>query len=164
VGNGGYGQLRCALRILPGCLPAIDLLPTQRLRIVGLRRLFNTRIIAISHHYLVNLLGAAFLPITMASSSSGYIAIRDDASLKSLSNNERSFLQTCAFGDDSQKRPLLLLLLRGDGREATELRSLRLMLHRWDNGAACTVQWGQTRITSTVSAELMVPNPDRESA
>ncbi|EEC43406.1 predicted protein, partial [Phaeodactylum tricornutum CCAP 1055/1] len=52
--------------------------------------------------------------------------------------------------------------LRTDGRVWNQLRSSRLSLTRWENGATCTTQWGKgTRVSCTCTAELLPPNPDR---
>jgi exosome complex component RRP45 len=91
----------------------------------------------------------------MASASS-YIPIRDDAGLKSLSTTERDFTRTCALHSPRS--------LRTDGRNWNQLRHQRLNLIRWENGSSCTLQWGtSTRVTATVSAELIPPVPDRPS-
>lgn len=85
--------------------------------------------------------------------SSTYVAIRDDKSFRSVSLNERDFLQTGAHGQT---------ILRPDGRKSDEIRQVRMKLGRWDNGAECTVQWGVgTRVTSLCTAELVPPAPDR---
>ncbi len=82
-----------------------------------------------------------------------YAAIRDDKSFRSVSLNERSFLQRGAHGPTA---------LRLDGRRDDEIRKVKLKLGRWENGAECTVQWGAgTRVTSLCTAELMPPSPDR---
>ncbi|CAJ1943192.1 unnamed protein product [Cylindrotheca closterium] len=81
-----------------------------------------------------------------------YVAIRDDSGIRSLSVNERDFLRTCVHGNTT---------LRIDGRTGQELRRVRLQLGRWDNGAECTVQWGNTRVSSLCSAQLVPPSPDR---
>lgn len=82
-----------------------------------------------------------------------YATIRDDYGLKSLSNNERDFLRSCADREH---------ILRVDGRRGHELRKMRLQLERWDNGAECTVQWGRgTRVTALCSADLVPPSSDR---
>jgi exosome complex component RRP45 len=94
----------------------------------------------------------------MLDDSAGYVAIRDDAGRKSsLSINEGDFLRNSALRNnaDDNNKPL-----RGDGRQAAELRKIRLQLGRWDNGAECTAQWGYTRVTSTCTAELVPPSPD----
>jgi exosome complex component RRP45 len=91
----------------------------------------------------------------MASASS-YIPIRDDAGLKSLSTTERDFTRACALHSPRS--------LRTDGRNWNQLRHQRLQLIRWENGSSCTLQWGtSTRVTATVSAELIPPVPDRPS-
>jgi exosome complex component RRP45 len=89
----------------------------------------------------------------MAPAVSNYVSIRDDAGLKSLSRNERSFTRDCAL---RQPKPLRL-----DGRTAQQVRPVRLHLGRWDHGSECTVQWGNTRVTSLCTAELVRPNLDR---
>lgn len=81
-----------------------------------------------------------------------YIAIRDDSGIRSLSVNERDFLRKCVRRNN---------IIRLDGRTGQELRRVRLQLGRWDNGSECTVQWGNTRISSSCSAELVPPSPDR---
>jgi exosome complex component RRP45 len=88
--------------------------------------------------------------------ASSYIAIRDDAGLKSLSTTERDFTRACALHTPRS--------LRTDGRNWNQLRHQRLNLIRWENGSSCTLQWGtSTRVTATVSAELIPPVPDRPS-
>jgi exosome complex component RRP45 len=85
--------------------------------------------------------------------SSTYVAVRDDKTFRSLSLNERDFLRDGAHSST---------ILRLDGRRGDEIRKVRLKLGRWDNGAECTVQWGVgTRITSLCTAELVPPSPDR---
>jgi exosome complex component RRP45 len=86
---------------------------------------------------------------------SNYVAIRDDAGLKSLSANERDFLRSCALSER---------VLREDGRTSNQPRKVRMQLGRWDNGAEVTVQWGVgTRVTALMSAEIVPPSPDRPS-
>lgn len=91
---------------------------------------------------------------------STYISIRDDDGLKSLSRNERAFTRECALPaltpGKSHRRSL-----RVDGRSLEQVRPVRLHLGRWDHGAECTVQWGNTRVTSLCTAELVRPNLDR---
>jgi len=91
---------------------------------------------------------------------STYISIRDDSGLKSLSRNERAFTRECAlraFGNANSRSKAL----RVDGRSSEQVRPVRLHLGRWDHGAECTVQWGNTRVTSLCTAELVRPNLDR---
>ena len=85
--------------------------------------------------------------------ASNYVSIRDDAGSRSLSRNERVFTRECAL---RVSRPL-----RIDGRTANQVRPVRLHLGRWDHGAECTVQWGNTRVTSLCTAELVRPHLDR---
>jgi exosome complex component RRP45 len=88
--------------------------------------------------------------------ASAYIPVRDDAGLKSLSTTERDFTRECALHSPRS--------LRTDGRNWNQLRHQRLHLIRWENGSSCTLQWGtSTRVTATVSAELIPPVPDRPS-
>lgn len=91
-----------------------------------------------------------------------YISIRDDDGLRSLSRNERAFTRECALGtgtfnNHSRRRRSL----RVDGRTMDQVRPVRLHLGRWDHGSECTVQWGNTRVTSLCTAELVRPNLDR---
>ena len=105
--------------------------------------------------------------------SSSYVTIRDDSGIRSLSVNEREFLRSCALknaepcgddGNDSDDYRNSSKLLRCDGRMGNDVRNVRMKLGRWDNGAECTVQWGAgTRVTSTCSAELVPPSPDRSN-
>ena len=80
-----------------------------------------------------------------------YIAIRDD-STRFMSVNEREFVRKSVHEKS---------VLRLDGRTEHEFRRVRLQLARWDNGAECTVQWGNTRVSSSCSAELVPPSSDR---
>ena len=82
-----------------------------------------------------------------------YVSIRDDAGIQSLSQNERAFVRAGALHPRRS--------LRVDGRNAEQVRPVRLNLGRWDHGAECTVQWGHTRVTSLCTAELVRPNLDR---
>lgn len=86
-----------------------------------------------------------------------HVAIRDDAGLKSLSTNERNFLRSCALAEHSSR------VIRGDGRGPGDLRKIQTTLNRWDNGAECTVQWGSTRVSATLTGSLQPPNPERPS-
>lgn len=88
----------------------------------------------------------------MASTSTSYISIRDDA--KSLSLNEREFLRAGALGKDASK------VLRVDGRGPGDLRKLKLHLSRRNNGAECTVQWGETRVSAEINASLQPPSSE----
>ena len=85
---------------------------------------------------------------------SPYVSIRDDANLRSLSQNERTFTRECALASNRKS-------LRVDGRTSDEVRPVRLHLSRWDFGSECTVQWGSTRVTALCTAELVRPNLDR---
>lgn len=91
---------------------------------------------------------------------STYVSIREDDGLKSLSRNERAFTRECALPaltpGKSHRRSL-----RVDGRSLEQVRPVQLHLGRWDHGAECTVQWGNTRVTSLCTAELVRPNLDR---
>ena len=93
----------------------------------------------------------------MSIRSSAYVAIRDDAGVKSLSTNERIFLRSCALAEQAPN------VLRGDGRGPGDLRKIQTTLNRWDNGAECTVQWGSTRVSATLTGQLQPPNPERPS-
>jgi exosome complex component RRP45 len=92
-------------------------------------------------------------------SSTSYITIRDDGG--GLSVNERDFLRQCALRgtteeNDSQKT------LRLDGRGPNDVRNIQTRLHRWDNGAEATIQWGRgTRVSAICRAELVPPSLDR---
>ena len=89
--------------------------------------------------------------------SSGYVAIRDDQT-SSLSLNEQAFLRAAALRTTSTSSKKTL---RVDGRQAAELRTIRLQLGRWDNGAECTAQWGSsTKVTATCTAALVPPSSD----
>ncbi|CAB9525251.1 complex component RRP45 [Seminavis robusta] len=90
------------------------------------------------------------MPLATASTASSYISIRDDA--RSLSRNERAFTRECALRTKA---------LRLDGRTSEQVRPVRLHMGRWDHGAECTVEWGNTRVTSLCTAELVRPNLDR---
>lgn len=82
-----------------------------------------------------------------------YVAVRDDAGIRSLSLNEKAFLRSSALSSPA---------LRVDGRRENDLRKIRLQLGRWDNGAECTVQWGVgTRVTAMCTADLVPPSQDR---
>jgi exosome complex RNA-binding protein Rrp42 (RNase PH superfamily) len=84
-------------------------------------------------------------------SSSTYISIRDDG--RSLSLNERNFVRDGAFSSR-----------RIDGRGPADLRKVKLHLTRKDNGAECTVQWGETRVSAETTASLQPPqSEDRPS-
>ena len=90
-----------------------------------------------------------FLFKTMSSTT--YISIRDDG--RSLSSNERTFVRESAFSS-----------LRIDGRGPGDLRKIKLHLSRKENGAECTVQWGETRVSAEISASLQPPpSEDRPS-
>ncbi|GKY98816.1 hypothetical protein MPSEU_000837700 [Mayamaea pseudoterrestris] len=97
--------------------------------------------------------------------SSAYIPIRDDAGPKSLSRVEREFITSAAAGSATSKNAIRQTsrLLRTDGRAWNQLRSHRLELARWDEGASATVQWGSsTRIICVCTASIVPPpNPDR---
>ena len=93
----------------------------------------------------------------MSTRSSIYVAIRDDAGVRSLSTNERVFLRSCALAEHSPN------VLRGDGRGPGDLRKIQTTLNRWDNGAECTVQWGSSRVSATLTGLLQPPNPERPS-
>jgi exosome complex component RRP45 len=83
------------------------------------------------------------------------IPIRNDTGVKFLANVERDFILSCALRENRR-------VLRTDGRVWNQLRSSRLSLTRWENGATCTTQWGKgTRVSCTCTAELLPPNPDR---
>lgn len=83
--------------------------------------------------------------------SSTYISIRDDG--RSLSLNERNFVRDGAFSSR-----------RIDGRGSADLRKVKLHLTRKDNGAECTVQWGETRVSAEITASLQPPqSEDRPS-
>jgi exosome complex RNA-binding protein Rrp42 (RNase PH superfamily) len=83
--------------------------------------------------------------------SSNYISIRDDG--RSLSLNERNFVRDGAFSSR-----------RIDGRGPGDLRKIKLHLSRKDNGAECTVQWGETRVSAEITASLQPPpSEDRPS-
>ncbi|KAG7336775.1 3' exoribonuclease family, domain containing protein [Nitzschia inconspicua] len=96
-------------------------------------------------------------------SSTAYVTIRDDSGLASLSVNERDFLRSCALRgaattkeEDEDDNPSKVLRL--DGRRGHDVRTIKLRLHRWDNGAETTVQWGAgTRVSAVCSAELVPP-------
>ena len=79
----------------------------------------------------------------------GYISIRDDSGVKSLSSVEREFVQNGALHG-----------IRTDGRRWDQVRPQRLFLVRGENTATATVQWG-SRVTCTCSASLIPPHPDR---
>lgn len=86
--------------------------------------------------------------------SASYVVVRNDSGVKSLSTNERDFVRTGALSTPS--------VIRMDGRRDDEIRKVRLHFERWDNGAECTVQWGVgTRVTSSCTADLVPPSPDR---
>ena len=102
--------------------------------------------------------------------SSPYIPIRDDSGLKSLSRVEREFITTACSGIRSTTTSTSASasshrtrLLRTDGRAWNQLRSHRLELLRWDQGASATVQWGSaTKVTCVCTASVgPPPNPDR---
>jgi exosome complex component RRP45 len=83
--------------------------------------------------------------------STTYISIRDDG--RSLSLNERNFVRDGAFSSR-----------RIDGRGPADLRKIKLHLTRKDNGAECTVQWGETRVSADITASLQPPqSEDRPS-
>lgn len=76
-----------------------------------------------------------------------YIAVRDDSTI--LSNAERDFVQNSTS-------------TRIDGRERTERRPIHVHLTRSENSASCIITLGSsTRVISTVSGELVPPQPDR---
>lgn len=84
-------------------------------------------------------------------SSTTYISIRDDG--RSLSTNERNFVRESAFSSR-----------RIDGRGPGDLRKIKLHLSRKENGAECTVQWGETRVSAEITASLQPPqSEDRPS-
>lgn len=81
------------------------------------------------------------------------LALRDDASGRSLSTNERSFLRSCVRSS---------VPVRADGRHPTEARPLRLTLSRSHGAAECTVRLGSgTRVTASVTCGL-IPPPSRD--
>ena len=87
------------------------------------------------------------------------LALRDDASSRSLSTNEKVFLRSCALSfSSSGSAPV-----RADGRHPTEARPLRLTLSRSHGAAECVVRLGsQTRVMASVSCGLIPPpNVDR---
>ena len=92
---------------------------------------------------------------TMATATGG-LPLRDDASGRSLSSNERSFARRCATNSSSS------VTVRSDGRHPTEARPLRLTLSRSHGAAECVVRLGSgTRVTASVSCDL-VPPPNRD--
>ena len=89
--------------------------------------------------------------------ATGGLPLRDDASGRSLSSNERSFARSCATNTSSSS-----VTVRADGRHPTEARPLRLTLSRSHGAAECVVRLGSgTRVTASVSCAL-VPPPNRD--
>mmetsp|Transcript_19223 Transcript_19223/g.22226 ORF Transcript_19223/g.22226 Transcript_19223/m.22226 type:complete len:595 (-) Transcript_19223:16-1800(-) len=87
-------------------------------------------------------------------SSTTYTPLRDDTSYRSLSNNERTFLHTCATGTAKGTGSIL----RTDGRHPGESRPIRLKFSRAHNMSECTVQLGaNTRVSSSVTCHLIPP-------
>lgn len=88
-----------------------------------------------------------------------YTPLRDDTNQRSLSNNERLFLRSCATCVQESS------VLRCDGRDANEVRPIRLTFGRSHNLAECTVQFGATtRVSAVVGCHLTPPtNVDRPS-
>lgn len=86
-----------------------------------------------------------------------YIPLRDDASIKSISKNERDFLRQCALLQHD--RSSSLSSLRMDGRTRVQSRPTRLVLTRYPNGAAAaTLQWGTgTRVTVNCTGDIVPP-------
>ena len=90
--------------------------------------------------------------------ATGGLPLRDDASGRSLSSNERSFARSCATNTSSSSS----VTVRADGRHPTEARPLRLTLSRSHGAAECVVRLGSgTRVTASVSCAL-VPPPNRD--
>ena len=88
------------------------------------------------------------------SASTTYTPLRDDTAYRSLSQNEKVFLHTCATGT----APGTSSVLRTDGRNAGESRPIRLSFGRAHNMAECTVQFGpSTRVSSSVTCHLIPP-------
>ena len=88
------------------------------------------------------------------SASMTYTPLRDDTSGRSLSNNEKAFLRSCATGTSSTSSTIL----RTDGRSAGESRPIRLTFGRDHNISECSVQFGaNTRVSSCVTCDLIPP-------
>ena len=88
------------------------------------------------------------------SASTTYTPLRDDTTHRSLSNNERTFLHSCATGTTSSSSSIL----RTDGRTPGESRPIQLSYHRNHNISECTIQLGQgTKVTSCVTCYLIPP-------
>lgn len=87
------------------------------------------------------------------SASMTYTPLRDDTSGRSLSNNEKTFLRSCATGTGASST-----VLRTDGRSAGESRPIRLTFGRDHNISECSVQFGpSTRVSSCVTCDLIPP-------
>lgn len=112
--------------------------------------------------------------------STNYIPVRDDAGVRSLSRVERDFITTSCIRTtssatkDSNKEDATPpssttsyrnRILRTDGRAWNQVRSHRLELVRWEQGASAMVQWGSaTKVTCYCTAQITPPpNPDRPS-
>ena len=76
--------------------------------------------------------------------STGALAIKDDSGIKSVSNSERLFVKQCTS-------------LRSDGRHTGEVRPIQLTFGRSRDATECTVQWGMTRVSCSIVAELQPP-------
>ena len=81
------------------------------------------------------------------------MALRDDSTKLSLSLNEQSFIRNCKINGHG--------IIRQDGREAGEIRKLRLTFSRSHARSECTVELGNTKCLCAIVAELIPPNPDR---
>uniref|UniRef100_A0A7S2PLQ7 Exosome complex component RRP45 n=1 Tax=Leptocylindrus danicus TaxID=163516 RepID=A0A7S2PLQ7_9STRA len=81
------------------------------------------------------------------------MAIRDDSTKRSLCTNERNFIRTCATNGND--------ILRLDGRQAGEIRKLRLTFSRSHARSECTVELGPTKCLCSIVGDLVPPNPDR---
>ena len=91
---------------------------------------------------------------TNMSASMTYTPLRDDTSGRSLSNNEKTFLRSCATGTSNTSSTIL----RTDGRSAGESRPIRLTFGRDHNISECSVQFGaNTRVSSCVTCDLIPP-------
>lgn len=88
----------------------------------------------------------------MSKTGVSYISIREDDGLRSLSLNERNFLRAGALSTKT--------CLRIDGRSPGEIRKVKMHLSRCHNGAECTVQWGETRISAKIVGILQPPPSD----
>lgn len=105
-----------------------------------------------THSTLKKYLPAHYISHTTTASTIE-MALRDDSTKRSLCSDEQAFIRTCARNGND--------ILRLDGREAGEIRKLRLTFSRSHARSECTVELGPTKCLCSIVGDLVPPNPDR---